>query len=222
MGIYKEINESNKITLFTFMFIIVFFLAIFRTIPIGLNIIFGLFLAIVIIVYLNERNKTTLQLEEKQRETKLDNIKPKTKHLEDHHELIDFIFSVQDFYHSNPLAFEEMIDNITSFLELYHIIKAGIKNSDYYYQIADSKKNNAVNSFHSLIHEIPYSRDVTIKFDRAHKRLEKILNNYLNEMHDVYHHEIIELGYDHEKTKINIGPKGHNHYFDKDFTYQIY
>ena len=109
-----------------------------------------------------------------------------------------------------------------AFKSLYENVFADKKFANYYYQIATSKKNNALNAFHSIIFSLPNDKTFTEKFDRAHKRLETILNKYLNELYDKCDYYLIEDGYDILKRPLNKGPRAFNNYFDKDFTYQFY
>ena len=158
------------------------------------------------------------------RKEKIDAIRPTPKNFEKFDDVIDFYFSIQDFYKFNPQTYEESIENIEAFFKIYDIIFTGTPQPDYYYQIAESKKNNAINALHALIYNLPNSRIVNEKLIRAHKRLETILNKYLNQLYDHCTQKIIKEGRDWYTRQINIGPKEYNTYFNlnKSFTYQFY
>lgn len=225
MGVYLLLESINNKNLFIYISIILVSIFYFKRFSIGLNILLALFFGVVAASYLNEKNTVSNEIEEIQQETKLDAIKPDPVKLRERKDtdIIDFVFSVQDFYEYNPEAYEEMIDNINSFLEVHDTIFKGTIYCDDYYQIADSKKNNALNAFQSLIHNLPNSRLVNEKFNRAHKRLETILNKHLNELYDECNHDLIKRGHDVTRRAINLGPKEYNQYdTDKDFTYQFY
>jgi hypothetical protein len=175
-----------------------------------------------VILYFEERTKYTNDVQTKQLETKLENIKPEPKNFKGHDDIIEFVFSIQDFYVYNPQAYEEFIDNLDAFLSLHEDIFGGSQLQNSYYQIAESKKRNAENSFMSIIHSLPTNKYITEKFDRAHKRLETILNVYLNELYNKCQTDILRDGLDIYKRQINVGPKEYNTYFDKSFTYQFY
>lgn len=132
------------------------------------------------------------------------------------------MFSIQDLYEHNPQAYEEMYDNIENFLNVYEIIMGNTYYCDYYYQIAESKKDNAINSLHSIIYKLPNDKILTDKHTRAHKRLDTILTNYINKLYDECQSNVIRNGRNVYNRAINVGPKEHNHYFDKDFAYQFY
>ena len=189
---------------------------------IGLNIILALVFALICIIYLYEKETRAIEIEKEQYKEKHDSINPTPKNIDSDKDIINFLFSIQDFYVFNPQAFEEVIDNIDSFKILYENVFADATLSDYYYQIADSKKSNALNAFHSIIFTLPNDKIYTEKFNRAHKRLETILNKYLNEMYDQCTFYLYKNGHDILKRQILEGPREYNHYFDKEFTYQFY
>lgn len=221
MGIFTFISSFDNKILFRNIIIILIFIYFFIKLDIGLNLILGLILAIIVILYFTEKESIQTEIIKEQYETKLNTIKPKPKHIVDD-DIVDFVFSVQDFYVFNPQAYEEFIDNLDAFKELYDTTFADGKFSNYYFQIAESKKNNALNSFHSILFKLPNDKFYTDKLVRAHKRLETLLNNYLNQLYDQCTHNEYKDGLTFLRRPINNGPKEYNTYFDKDFTYQIY
>ena len=222
MGIYKLIDSFDNKEIFSNSIIILIFIFFFLKLSIGLNVILAIVLAVTVILYLTEKENDINQLEHEQTKKKIASLKPTPKNIIEDKDFVDFIFSVQDFYVFNPQAYEEFIDNLDSFKIIHNNIFAESEFSNFYYQIADSKKNNALNAFHSLIFTLPNNKIFTEKFDRAHKRLETILNKHMNEIYDQCNHNLQKDGYDVLKRQINKGPKEFNHYFDKDFTYQFY
>lgn len=175
------------------------------------------------LILINELNVRQQKIEANDNENKIEAIRPQPKQdMTEDKNLFDFLFSVQDFYEYNPQAYEEVIDNIDNILEIKKIIFRGSPYMDQYYQIAVSKKSNALNAFHSLIFNLPNNNFVTEKFNRAHKRLETILNVYINEMYDETQRNLISTGLDITKQVINLGPKEYNVYDDQEYTYQFY
>lgn len=206
----------------TFIYVVIFLTIIwyFRDKQIGLNMFMVLIVSYVIISYIYQKQLTTNQLEENQMETKHEAIRPKDNNFKGKTDLIDFFFSVQDFYVYNPQTYEECIDNIDILLEIHDIIFNGTDLCYDYYQIADTKKNNALNCFHSLIYKIPNVKVITDKFNRAHKRLETILNKYINEMYSKCEQELLINNYNINTKIINTGPTEYNNYTNNHF--QVY
>jgi len=224
MNIYTTINNLDNPTLLKYLVIIFAFLFLYKSQNIGLNVILALLLASFVILYLYNKKIEQINLNENefiQKENYINPEIPMLKH-EYNQDLIDFIYSIQDMHIYNPESFEEMADNINHFLKIYDIIFENYSLREQYYQIAESKKNNALNAFHAIILSLPVDNKITDKFNRAHKRLETILNKYLNDLYDECRHKLIIQGYNINKRHINIGPKEANNYFEKDFSYQFY
>jgi hypothetical protein len=222
MGIYNLVESFNNKEIFKNIVIVLVFLFFFIKIPIGLNILLALFLAVVCIIYLKERETYADIVEDEQFKRKQATIKPKPKYFNNDKDMIDFLFSVQDFYVFNPPAFEEIIDNLDAFKVLERSIFDNPELSNYYYQIAESKLSNALNAFHSIIFNLPNNQLYTEKFNRAHKRLQSITNKHLNEIYDQCTYNLKKDGYSVTKRAILTGPKEFNTYHDKNFTYQFY
>jgi hypothetical protein len=151
-------------------------------------------------------------------------IKPKLNNInfDNNSDIVDFLFSIQDFYIYNPSAYEEMIDNLNAFYTLVENIFNEPQFCSYYYQIAFSKKNNAINSLQSIIFKLPTEPAFTDKLNRAHERLETILNKKMNDIYDQCQKHLIEYGRDTTTTPLLKGPQGHNVYDDEEYSYQLY
>jgi len=167
--------------------------------------------------------KTELRNEiEDERKVKLENINPAPQKIDDKHDMIDFLFSIQDLYVHNPLAYEEMVDNIDAFFTIYqHILDNSIYKAQMY-DIVVSKKQNAVNSLHSMIYNLPTNSIVTDKYNRAHRRLETILTKYINIAHDEVQKDLKRNGYNVDSKITYVGPKESNVFSEKDYSYEIY
>jgi Ca2+/Na+ antiporter len=222
MGAYTILESiDNK---YLFVYIVIFLISIFyfRNRVVKLSIIFALGVAFIVVWYIYEKNNVTIQLEQTQLETKREAITPHPRELQNYDDVVDFMFSIQDMYHYNPKAYEEMIDNTDNFFKVYQIIKLGTPQFNAYFQIARTKAENAVNALHSMIFTIPNSPLTNDKHIRAHKRLETIMNKYTNELYDMCERLLLKNGRNVTTPEIILGPKPHNHYDDEDFSYQFY
>jgi len=162
-----------------------------------------------------------------QYETQLNYIQPWTildPRKESDKPFIDFFYSIQDLYVYNPQAYEEMIDNLNAFLYLKKRIFSDPVMCNQYYQIADSKKNNMLNSLHSIIFNLPNNKIFTIKLNGAQKRLETLLNIEINKMYyrcafyiQLYGNDVLKRQLETDKA-----PKAFNNYSGQPFTYQFY
>jgi len=137
-------------------------------------------------------------------------------------DIVDYLFSIQDLYVYNPLAYEELLVNLNSFYSLLESIFNDLKNGSRYYGIALSKKHNALNALHSLILKLPPESSFTEKFNVSHERLESILTKKLNDMYTECEKRILESGRDTSTIPLLRGPLGHNVYNDELYSYEFY
>lgn len=177
-----------------------------------LRVIIGLIILIIIFVWIIKNKKETKNTEILNN-MKLDTIKPKLRN--DHPQMVDFLFSIQDFYYHNPQNYEDLIDNINSFFSAFENCYLDNDLSNYYYQIAEDKKTNALNSLQSIIFNLPTNKFSTEKLNRAHQRLETILTHFLNQLYQKCQENTVQYGFNINKKQIDIGPKGYNIYSDQ-------
>ncbi len=217
MDLYGLANSISGEDLFKYAAVAILLLLLFKS-----NVFIAFFLVFIYFSYNYSKIKTARSSPEQQKKVKLKTIKPPPITFDDKGDIVDFLFSIQDFHSYNPLAYEEMMNNLDIFFSLYSEINNGTKFCDQYYQIAKSKKENALNALHSMIFTLPTDRVMTDKFNRAHKRLNTILTKYLDELYGVCKLSLIKNGYNMYRTALNTGPEEYNKYDNKDFTYKIY
>jgi len=223
MGLYTIFNNIENYVIFKFIVIIIIGYIVFRNKKIGLNVLLGIVCAIIVILYIYDKNKVLLETVNEEYIKKLDSIEPTLKTLSTkNRDLIDFLFSIQDFYGYNPQTFEEMIDNINALLKLQEMMNKSADDCEKRFQIAFDKKNNAINCLNSVIYSIPASGAFTDKLIRSHKRLETLLNKEINKMYDLCYQNLAINGHNINTSVINTGPNPANMYLDKDFTFQLY
>lgn len=157
--------------------------------------------------------------EKNRHEKQLTAIRPYPIHFGEHQEIIDFVFFIQDLYAYNPPAFEEMIENLTAFFSIKKDMEAGVWNPSYYYQIAESKKDNAQNSLHSVIHALPNDPGLTDKFNRSHYQLGVLLAKHLGDMYNICKQRVVTYGLNKWVAPIEKGPKAWNTYHDDRFQF---
>lgn len=220
-GPYTLVERINRQYLFIYGVIFAAIMLYFRKKIIGLNVFLALGIASIVVWYIYEKNEVTLNLEERQMETKIQAITPHLKESKEYDDIIDFLFSIREFYEFNPKVYEELVDNLDNFFEIYNIINIGTEECDYYFTIAETKKQNAINAVHALIYESPPSVEINDKIVRAHKRLDSILLEYLNQLHDICEKDRMVRGWDVTRKIRDNGPKPANVYFEKILSYQF-
>lgn len=221
--ITERLNSSSVFKYSTVMIITMFFFSFF---DIRLNVILAVFVAFLVIFYLHDKTRTTIDTMDEQHRIKMDVLKPESDEIYKYRDVADFFFSISDFYVFNPPTFEDAIDNTDKFFKFYDDIKKGIINCEQAFEIAANKKQNAINAVHAIIYGAPTSKIVNEKLINSHRRLDKILQGYLDELYDICHRDLLVNGYDSTRNIINTGPKPYNKYLKSStnatFTYDFY
>lgn len=212
---------SEKKNMFMYVIILIVSIYIFSFINIKLNTILAICIACIIIKYLYTENKESNDNLDKQHNIKVKNIQPKPQKLDKYRDVIDFLFSIQDMYYYNQQAYEDLIDNLDIFFQIYENMHIGEKLYEHNYELAVNKKHNSINSLHSLIYEIPIS--MNDKLSESLVVLEDILNRYLDELREICEDNIIKNGYDKDRHIIHTGPLQYNRYLNSEIhSYDYY
>jgi hypothetical protein len=222
-NLYEQVSNMDKKTRFIYIIITVFIVCIFSRLDIGLNIVFACGISYLIIKYLNDKKTVKIDDINNQNKIKATYIKPEPKLINNYPDLIDFFFTIQELYNYNPQAYEEIIDNIESMLILYKDIDKITSKCEDRYQIAESKIRNALNALHSLIFSLENNKMIN-KLNKAHRKLNHILNNYLFKMFKKCEDTKLISGYNSDSRLIEFDkPKPHNTYNNNNkFSYEFY
>jgi hypothetical protein len=219
---YKNIDLSDKYTLFKYIVIFIILIWISSFISIGLNVILMLIIGVLIVFYMDYTKQDELKENKKIMDNKFDNIRPYSEIIGKYDDIINFLFSIQDMYIYNPPAYEEIVDNIDEFLKIYEESKMFNEKSGTNYVVADAKKTHAINSLHSLIYNLPSNKFYMDKLDRSINTLDKLLTNYLNDIYNMNKSYTKSYGYTNRSVIINKGPKEINYYGDEPFVFDIF
>jgi hypothetical protein len=198
--IFEKILVDNK-TLFAYIIIFILIIFSFSTINIELNIIFGTFIACILIYYLYGDYKKKQKEENKIKSVQESYLLPKPQIFEKYNNVIKFMFSIQDLYVYNPQAYEEITENLANFLRTFEEIQNNPKKSSINYTLMVNYKRNATNSLHSIIYNLPNDIQYTNKLNKAIVILQEILDNFLYKVEKIHNNYIYENGYNIE-TKI--------------------
>lgn len=227
--VFLTINRND---LFKYIAIIIIFLAIFSRMNIGLNIVFGLFLASLLIYYLKSEKQKKVDKIIDNNDIKIKQIRPSSIIINKYPELVDFLFSIQEFYPYSPLNFEDIIDNLEDFLILYENSKIDPKHAGQYYELAEKKKSDIINALYATqcSIEVVVKKYYINKINDACEQIYFILSAYLDEIYTVNEKYVGENGFNNE-TKLNMketDPKPGNYFDDINdkhtgqYTYEVY
>lgn len=211
---FSNISASSM-----FLYAIIFCgcIAYFRCFDITLGTIIGIIVAIVFIYLIYHREITTLSNTEQLHETKAEFIHPIPVHVTKYKDLTDFVFSIQDFYVYNPQLYENMINAIDTFMEMYEDILLDNSLAGQYYENADTHKLLALNALHSIIIMIPPNKNLINKLNESMKTLETLLNKYLYEIYEKNKQFINENGYFNNSKVIDLKVAPYNKYKNEQF-----
>jgi hypothetical protein len=218
---YKEIDSTDRNTLFTYFIIIIVCIFIARLINIDNSVFLTLFVGILIIFYMNYKKQDKKEEIETIMKKKNKKIRPQGEIINKYDTIIDFLFSIQDMYIYNPPAYEELVDNIEEFLKYYEDSKRFPENAGNNYGLLESKKNKSVNALHSIIYNIPSNKYYINKLERGMEKINDILEIYMEEVYKINDVYIKEHGYNNRSVIIMKGPKANNFYEKEDYTYEI-
>ena len=220
--IINEFKNTSEEKLFWYVVILTVIIAILRYLDISLITTIGIIFGVVIILniksYENNEDKKIQEIYKQKKES----IRPKPKNIQNYDELTDYLFSIQDLYGYNPPAYEEIVDNIDNFLEVYEESKLLPELSGTNYSIAEKRKHNALNALHSMIYKLPSSHNLVDKYVDSMRVLEGLLEKYLNEIYYINEEKIMKEGYNNSTKIINRGPKESNYYDKEIFMFDFY
>ena len=183
-----NIKIPNKKILFNYIFILLLFIFIFNKFEIKLNFIFGIFIAVLIILYSDKYTKNEINNNNNIKQTKINHIRPPlSNNITEYNNIVDFLFSIQEFYSYSPANYQDMVDNIDNFFILYNQSNKIPKVSGINYTIAQKYKSKSLNSLQTLIFSLPSSvhKYYIDKLDRATEQLDFMLSSYLQDIYTI-------------------------------------
>lgn len=128
---------------------------IFSKIDINLGVIYGSLMCLFVLYFVAQNHKYNESAEDKIIKTKNSLIHPDFIEKENHKEISQYIFFIQDFYVLNPQAYEEFIDNINKFFQSLKLIEYDPNNAGTEYDLLNQYKRKAKNALHSIIYRMP-------------------------------------------------------------------
>src|SRR5690349_12803914 len=111
-------NTSNK-DLFKYGVIAFVIFYIILKASLAINALFALIISIIVIGHWDAYNKTQYAISEHILQEKQQLLRPNPKLINKYDEMVNFLFSIQDFYVYNPRAYEEMVNFINNFFDCY-------------------------------------------------------------------------------------------------------
>jgi hypothetical protein len=196
-------NDILKKNIFIYCVIFVLIMAIFKRLTIGLNIIFGYFIVYMIISLLDHKQEKQIKENKEIEELKTSIIQPKPLLLQNYKDIINFLFSIQDYYKYNPAVYENIIDNLDNFFHLYEETYKLNELAGTNYKLMNNIKLDTINVLHSLIYKLPEDIAYIHKLNNSFEILNKILSKYLFDIYKINKNTILNKGYNINTIIIN-------------------
>lgn len=222
MNYYNILKNTSGEQIFKYIMIFILFVIISRRLNINTN----MFIPIIVLYFYFKINSEKMESEKgfthSQLDNKISHIKPSVAKIKEHGEIIDFLFSIQDYHKFNPQAYEEMVDDIIIFIEIYNTTKLNNEFCEDYFYLMVDKKRNAMNALHSIIFKLPTDEHVVKKLMKAIRILEDMLNNYCEEILQICKNNILDNGYNTNRKPLYIGPSPYNSFLDSIHSYDYF
>lgn len=200
------IDNLDNYKVFTYIIITIIILLYFSKLTIGLNIIFGSFIACFIIFYLYNKDKSEVEYEKNIANEKQHIIKPHTRELKKYPKLIDFLFTIQDLYMINPASYQNMVYTLEKFIIIYEELNIDESLVMKNYQTLLLLKNEIINELHSCIFGTS-NNNLTDKVNNSIISLSELLDDYLMKAKYIRDKYEFEVGINNETTFITNHPK---------------
>lgn len=179
-GFYHYIEDISPIKLFIYLIIILSSILLMAKFPISSNHIVGIALGIVIVYYLNERDRVINVDDLKKIEIQMESIVPKPKYFYIDANIIELIYNLLEFYDYNPTDFETMVQSIDNLLKLRLDIERGMVECEMIYDVAVDQKNKALNSIAAILISLPAQQILKEKLIAGIKILQLYLLRHLD------------------------------------------
>lgn len=197
-------NLDNK-SIFFYTIIVIVIIFFFSRISIELNIVYGTLIAGLVFWYLYKQHNENAKYGKEMLEKKKSYIKPQGTYITNYPELIDFLFSVQEFYVSNPASYNAMIRTLDKFLMIYEEIQIDNSLVMYNYETLILMKREILNNFHAMIFGMT-NEALTTKLSENLILFDDILDEYLIKTKRIYDEYHFKVGMTNETTFIDNGP----------------
>jgi hypothetical protein len=172
---------NERIIVFVSIFTVALYLA--KKIEVHMSVVFFLILGLVAAYLVQSKDSIENLTYDRQLEIKLELIRPRPKRIDNYPDLIDFLYSIRDFYLVNPNAFYSMVENIDNFAQIYNqMTNNQVLYLSQNYDIAEEFARTAQNNLHSIIYNLNADHRVTKKYHKSLKELHFILRQYMGRL----------------------------------------
>jgi len=210
-------DQIDNKSYFIYIIIFIVILFFFSKYNIQLNILYGKIIAGIIIFLLIKNKMDKIEIKKKDEEEKKNIIEPKING--NYEDIVNFVFYIQDLRPYAELNYIDLVTSLNDFIDAYENAKDG-NNIGLYYNLANRKRYNVLNAFHSMLFGFSETTIMMNKLKDGLYKINNILLQYLKELEQLHKEQIKKNGFNEETQLINKGEKSYNYFLDK--RYEIY
>lgn len=211
LGFYDYVSNINRKTLFRYIVIAVFIIALVSFIAPSPIFLAGLSVAIIILTFVNDKRVSeSLDLNE-ELEYKLNSLFPRPEFFHLNVNAINFFHDFKDLGAYNKQAYSDALDATDNMLRLLFDFRTGsLLDCANHIEVAKDFKDSALNHIDSLFHSFPLTRVTEDKHKRGLENFQLILTRIIDEMNEICSLDIKERGINVRTRFPDIydGPRG--------------
>ena len=162
----------NQIEIFNYVLIVVTCMTIFSYQNININTIFGFIIGTIIIYYLYSTSNNIINYENNILNTKKEKLILNNKNIIKDNKIINYLFSIQEFYYYNPQAYLEFISRIEKFIILYNEVLKDNKTAGINFELMEDEKNEIIKSLSSIIYKLDHNKELINKLNNSVYKIE--------------------------------------------------
>lgn len=180
---YVALTRINNESIMVYVMIGIVGIYLSKRVDVSLSLVFLIFVAFIICYLIYKRKEIDDISSIKDTSIKIDLIVPSPISLSKYPDVVDFLYSIRDFYSVNPNAFYAVVKNTEQFFYLYNQI---MFNEMMYctqnLEVANQFIRNAQNHLHSIIYNLDIDRTITHKYHESLRNFHIIANKYKKDL----------------------------------------
>lgn len=221
--LYQVVDEWDGETMYRYIVIGVVVIFVSTKLGTMVSFLIGLIIAYQILNYMNYSETLSNVRKDDLYKKKVNSIIPKLNRTTSYEKVTNLIFTIQDMYRYNPLAFYEINKRIEDFFDLYEKIERSHAIAHLGIDQLIDYKRSILNCMHSLLFSLPTDQNMAYKLNRTIGDMDTELSQYIDNVSYLIDDDIYKNGYT-RSTKLYEPIYPSNRYRDIDlpFTYEIY
>lgn len=200
--LYNILNYEDPQTIFYFGITLVIFIYITSKIKFNYSVLIGLIFYSIFVYYIYTNKKVNYIDEFEKLNTKYEMINTNNNKLKKYPNIIDFLYYIGELKSVSISLYYEIESSFENFIELYESCLQDIKLINANYETLQTIKNKIlyrINAFNLNL----LTNAETIKLYNMRKTIEKLLNDFLNELYILQQKNIYYNGYNIKTNLIN-------------------